>query len=125
MGAEDFVKLSVRYRIDFGMTGTSPLAELLFIRGLAYCGLNDTRGLIPASELVAVAGNIRRPEQYADELVRDRYWQASKVGWCIRSWDKWQHDFDQVAEKRRRDAERKRLERQANRRESIENGGAA
>lgn len=119
MGAEDFIKLSVRYRVDFAMTGTSPMAELLFIRAMAYAGLNSTGGAIPAADLPAMAAGLRKPHALADELVAGGYWQATPVGWCVRSWDKWQHDFDQVTEKRRRDAERKRVERRRKRDEQM------
>lgn len=119
MSAEDFVKLSVRYRVDFGHTRTSPLAELLFLRGMAYCGLNNTFGSIPEAELPGLAAGLRKPTALAAELEAGGYWQRSETGWCVRSWDKWQHEFDQVAEKRRRDAERKRDERRRQREQEM------
>lgn len=125
MGAEDFVKLSVRARVDFAMTGTSADAELLFYRGLQYCGLNDTRGVIPTSALADLGTGLRRAAALADELVLGEYWERSPIGWCVRNWEKWQHDFDQVAEKRRRDAERKRKERHAARAAQMDGGDAA
>lgn len=125
MGAEDFVKLSVRARVDFAMTGTSADAELLFYRGLQYCGLNDTRGVIPTPHLADIGSGLRRPAALAAELVLGEYWERSPIGWCVRNWEKWQHDFDQVAEKRRRDAERKREERRAARDAQMNGGDAA
>lgn len=110
MGAEDFVKLSVNCRADFAMTDLSEKAELAFYRGLVYCGLNSTGGVIPRRDLVHLG-----PARVADELVAKGYWQATKVGWSFRAWDKWQGDFEQIAEKRRRDAERKRDKRRQER----------
>ena len=120
MSAEDFVKLSVRYRVDFAHTRTSPHAELLFLRGMAYCGLNNTGGSIPEVDLPGLATGLgRRYAALAAELEAGGYWQRSDTGWCVRSWDKWQHEFDQVAEKRRRDAERKRDERRRQREQEM------
>lgn len=125
MGAEDFVKLSVRARVDFAMSGTSSDAELLFYRGLQYCGVNNTVGVIPTPALADIGAGLRRTTALADELVLGEYWERSPIGWCVRNWEKWQHDFDQVAEKRRQDAERKRKERRAARDAQMNGGDAA
>ena len=106
MGAEDFVKLSVRYRADMAMAGVTPAAELAFVRGLAYCGLNATGGVIPTGDLSQLG-----PRRVADELVGAGFWEVMPLGWAFTAWDKWQGDYEQVVEKRKRDAERKRDER--------------
>lgn len=110
MGAEDFVKLSVHCRSDFAMTDLSATAELAFYRGLVYCGLNNTGGIIPTRDLPQLG-----PKRVAGELVAKGYWDTMPTGWAFRQWDKWQGDFEQIAEKRRRDAERKRLKRREER----------
>ncbi len=114
MGTEDFVKLSVRYRADMALAGISPAAELAFIRGLAYCGLNATGGLIPASELPNLG-----PKRVAAELIRGGFWDEMPNGWAYRSWDKWQAEYEQVIERRRRDAARKRAGRRRARAEEM------
>lgn len=118
MGAEDFVKLSVRYRADLALAGISDDAELTFVRALAYCGLNATGGLIPAGELPSIAP--RRRVKVADELVAAGFWEPLPNGWAFVAWDKWQGDFEQVAEKRRRDAERQRAKRRREREARME-----
>ena len=110
MGAEDFVKLSVRYRVDMQLAGISPAAELAFLRGLAYCGLNATGGLIQTAELPNLG-----PKRVADELVAGGFWDAMPHGWAYRSWDKWQAEYEQVIARRKRDADRKRAARMADR----------
>lgn len=115
MSVEDHIKLSVRYRVDFAMTGTSPLAELLFIRSLAYCGLNGTHGNVPAADLPTIATGLRRPTTLAAELVTGGYWHTMPTGWGVRQWDKWQAEFDAIEAKRLRDKERQRAHRQARR----------
>lgn len=115
MGAEDFVKLSVHCRADFAMTELSKTAELTFYRGLVYCGLNNTSGVIPRRDLGTLG-----PPRVAGELVDKGYWEPHPRGWAYRSWDKWQGDWEQIAEKRRKDAERKRNERRAYRQSLID-----
>ena len=115
MGVEDFVKLSVRYRADMQLAGVSPAAELAFVRGLAYCGLNGTGGLIPSGELANLG-----PRRVADELVAGGFWDVMPNGWAFRSWDKWQGDLEQVQAKRQRDADRMREYRRRKRREDME-----
>ena len=123
MSAEDFIKLSVRYRVDFSHTRTSPSAELLFLRGMAHCGLLNTHGSIPEADLPGLAAGLRRPSALVEELVHGGYWQPSPSGWVVRSWDKWQTEFEQVARKRKRDAERKRDERRKQRDEEMGDDG--
>lgn len=108
MGAEDFVKLSVRARADFALNGVSDAAELAFYRGIQWSGLNNSHGIIPRTALKELG-----PRRVADELVRYGYWDVMPQGWCFTSWDKWQAEFEAVQEKRARDAERKRNERAA------------
>ncbi len=118
MSAEDYIKLSVRYRIDFTATGTSPMAELLFVRAMAYSGLCDTKGFIPRPELAAISPGLHRVDALVEELVAHDYWQPAPNGWVIRSWAKWQHEFDDLQERRIRDAQRKRDARRKAREEA-------
>ena len=120
MGAEDFVKLSVHCRADFDTTELSPAAELAFYRGLIYCGLNGTSCLVPRRALRSLG-----PTRVAGELVAKGYWEVAPTGWAFRSWDKWQGDWEQIAEKRRKDAERKRNERRVYRQSLIDGQGAS
>lgn len=119
MGAEDFVKLSVRARIDFASTGTSEKAELAFYRGIQHCGLTNTCGVILASDLPLLG-----PRRVADELVAKGYWEVIPNGWAYIAWDKWNGDLEQVQEKRARDAARKREKRRAERQASIQGDAA-
>jgi len=103
VSAEDFVKLSVRYRTDMRLAGVSDAAELAFLRGLAYCGLNVTHGLIPREDLPQLG-----PRKVAEELVNAGFWTCVPQGWAYTAWDKWQGEFETVLARRKRDAARKR-----------------
>ena len=114
MGAEDFVKLSVRAYIELAQANISVRAELAFYRGLQYCGGNNTHGVIVAGHMPILG-----PRSAADELVAAGVWQKMPNGWCFTSWDKWQTELEQLQEKRTKDAKRKREERRASRAKTL------
>ena len=120
MGAEDFVKLSFRYRTDFSLAGASIHAELLSLRSLAFSGLTNSHGLIAPADLPGLAERLPRPRALAAELVDHDFWQTMPAGWRITNWDKWQAELEAVQAKRERDAERKRNERAAARMTAME-----
>lgn len=106
MGAEDFVKLSVRAYIEMAAAGVSPKAELAFYRGIQYCGAGNTHGVVPASHLGPLGTRAA-----ADELVAAGFWEPMPNGWRYVAWDKWQYELEQLHAKRAKDAERKRRDR--------------
>ena len=108
MGAEDFVKLSVRAYIEMAQSGVSAKAELAFYRGIQYCGAGNTHGIVPAGHLAPLG-----PRSVADELVAAGFWEPMPNGWRYVAWDKWQYELEQLQAKRSKDAERKRKERRA------------
>jgi hypothetical protein len=114
MGAEDFVKLHINASADFALTSTSDSAELAFYRGIQLCARIKSRGLVPR-RMLSELGTVKS----ANELVRNGYWIVVPQGWAFVNWDKWNGDFDQVADKRERDAERKRIARRQAREEDI------
>lgn len=120
MGAEDFVKLSIRYRVDFAQAGISPHAELLFIRGLAHCGLVNSHGIVTPDDIPGLTVRLPRPKALIAELVEaEGFWEPLPIGWRYAAWDKWQSELEAVQAKRAKDAERKRLERAARRAEGT------
>lgn len=106
MGAEDFVKLSVRTHVDLAVSGVSDKAQLAFYRSITYCGLGNTHGIIPAGHLSQLG-----PKSVAGELVDAGFWAPVPTGWYLHAWDKWQAEFEAMQEKRARDAERQRAKR--------------
>lgn len=114
MGAEDFVKLSVRTRADLAVAGISERAELAFYRGLQYCGGNNTHGVVPRSEITSLG-----PRKVAEELVAAGFWEPMPTGWRYVAWDKWQYELEQLHRKREKDAKRKRDERRRQRESDL------
>jgi len=85
----EFVPLDVNYAHDRAIRQAGPLAELLFIRSMAYARRTKSEGVIPDYDLPVVGVGIPKVAQHAEALVRVRLWVAVSGGWRIRSWAKW------------------------------------
>lgn len=116
----DWVKLATRYYLDPAVASLPDAdTELLFIRGLAYAGAEETAGFIP--ELI-VPSLIRRRRYGAavEALIARSLWVISaddrgQPGYRIRRWEDWQEELDSLARRRASDRDRKRRQRQAER----------
>lgn len=96
-----FVPLDVNYAHDRAIRSAGPLAELLFIRGMAYSRRTKTDGVIPDYDLDVVGVGIPQVKKHADALVKVHLWVTVPGGWRIRSWDKW----NPVSETQRKSAQ--------------------
>jgi hypothetical protein len=85
----EFVPLDVNYAQDRAIRVAGPLAEALFVRGIAYARKYKTGGLIPDYDLVAIGAGIPRLPKQAEALVKVRLWLVVAGGWRVRSWGKW------------------------------------
>lgn len=116
----DWVKLGTRYYLDPAVASLPDAdTELLFVRGLAYAGAEETGGFIPE---VIVPSLIRRRRYGAavEALVARSLWIPStgdrgQPGYRISRWGDWQEELDSLARRRASDRERKRRQRQAER----------
>lgn len=116
----DWVKLGTRYYLDPAVASLPDAdTELLFVRGLAYAGAEETGGFIPE---VIVASLIRRRRYGAavEALVARSLWipctgDRGQPGYRISRWGDWQEELDSLARRRANDRERKRRQRQAGR----------
>lgn len=116
----DWVKLATRYYLDPAVASLPDAdTELLFVRGLAYAGAEETGGFIPE---VIVSSLIRRRRYGAavEALIARSLWVTStgdrgQPGYRIRRWEDWQEELDALARRRASDRERKRKQRTAER----------
>jgi hypothetical protein len=97
------------YYIDGALLRAGEAAEVLFCRGLAYCGSVESGGIIDKTVLPMIIPS--KPQPRADALVREGLWLDEGAHYRVRSWDKWQDEHDAAAERRRKDRERKRGKR--------------
>ena len=116
----DWVKLATRYYLDPAVASLPDAdTELMFVRGLAYCGAEETEGFIPE---VIVSSLIRRRRYGAavEALVARSLWipctgDSGQPGYRVRRWGDWQEELDSLARRRASDRERKRKQRQGER----------
>jgi hypothetical protein len=106
-----YVPLDVHYSRDRGVAAAGEAAELLYVRGLAYCKAAYSDGSIPDYELPIVAARLSKVQQRVEALVREELWVVVPGGWHVRSWGRWNESSDEQKAKRDRDAERQRRRR--------------
>ena len=94
----DFVKLRTRYYADVALMRAGEPAEVLFTRGLAYAGEQETDGFIPAEALPRLTHT--RGRARVNALVREGLWEPVLGGWIICGWVKHQITSDQLEAKR-------------------------
>lgn len=90
-----YARLDANYDDDESMWEVSPLAELLWVRGLAYTKRKSTDGAIPLSALKRIATRIDADvDSLVTELVGVGLWIDNGYGWDIRNWANWQVSAD-------------------------------
>lgn len=100
-----YFRLDASYDTDEAIWVAGPMAELLFIRGMAYAKRKQTDGLVPRSALVVVGNRIPEPlEDLIARLVAVGLWTKNEdsTGWLISGWGKWQMTSQEVEERRGR-----------------------
>lgn len=114
----DWVKLSSRYYLDPAVASLDDAAEVMFTRGLAYAGDQETGGFVPSS-IVPTLTRRRRYEATVDALVAASLWLPVSGGYQITRWEEWQEELEAIARRRSADRERKRREREAKKKAQL------
>lgn len=81
-----FVPLDVDYASDDKLIEAGPMAELLYVRGLAFCKRTMSDGHIRRSQLTAVGLGIPSASKHAQRLVDVGAWTVTSYGWRVSSW---------------------------------------
>lgn len=111
-----YAPLSAHYYKDDAVAEAGPMAELLYIRGLAFCADVLSDGFISDVQLARFVGvGIPSPKKHAERLVLVGLWEKAEdslfgqegSGYVVRAWGKWNLTKSEIQEKQRRDAERK------------------
>ena len=103
-----WLKLDATYPEDDRILEAGALAELLFVRSIAYCRRRLTDGFVSKSAVKLLALGIPdAAETLVEALVANELWLVVDGGWKVRSYEKWQQTKADLAA----DAERKRTER--------------
>lgn len=95
-----YVKLDAEYASDDKLIAAGPLAELLYIRGLAFCKRQMVDGIIKTNQLAAVALGIPSAARHAAALVEHGAWAPIDGGWLIAAWLKRNKSAAEIADDR-------------------------
>lgn len=107
-----YAKLLSKYASDDAIIAAGEKAELLFVRGLAFCATSDSDGYITEGQVERVVGaGMRDAKARARTLVQHGLWVAADGGYQIRSWTKIHESAEEKGRVRATDRERKRAER--------------
>lgn len=119
-----WVKLDCAYYDHAKFLRAGPLAEVLWVRALAWANRNRTResdGLVPVEVVhrlgafcsrLTIDGDSVSPLDLADALVREGLWLPVAGGWAIHDYTEYQRTLDELDElaEKRSDAGRKGAE---------------
>lgn len=107
-----YAKLLANYASDDAIIAAGEAAELLFVRGLAFCATSDSDGYITEGQLSRVVGaGMKDAPKRAKRLVAEGLWESTEDGYVVRSWLKIHEAAEEKGRKRSTDRERKRSER--------------
>lgn len=105
-----YAPLSAHYYKDDAIAQAGERAELLYVRGLAFCADVLSDGFISDLQLTRFVGvGLAGVKARADALDRAGLWfrDDDEGGWWVRSWDKWNCTRAEIQEKLHADAARK------------------
>ncbi|WP_141581270.1 hypothetical protein [Actinomadura sp. WMMA1423] len=105
-----YAPLAANYFMDDAIAEAGEAAELLFIRGLAFCASRPEQdGYLSRTQLVRFVGvGMSDAVERARRLVDVELWEAVDDGYQVRSWLKWNRSADEIGRYRAKDRERKR-----------------
>lgn len=104
----NYACLSQSYYRDEALTGCTPMAELLFVRAIAFCREQSSDGHFTDAQLTWYVGvRIPQPEKHAQQLVDAGLWERTEGGYFVRSFLAWNSSAEEVEQQRERDRSRK------------------
>jgi hypothetical protein len=108
-----YAQLDVNYQEDDRILSVTPIAELLYLRGIVLCKRLVSDGVITDRQVRRLAddlGSYEDGDEILKTLERSGLWErlADDSGWQIRSWLKHNMSRDEIDARRDADAERKR-----------------
>jgi hypothetical protein len=103
-----YAPLSAHYYKDDAMAEAGEKAELLYVRGLAFCADVLSDGHISDVQLSRFVGvGMRDAKTRAERLVEVGLWERNGSGYIVRQWLRWNRSRDEIEAKQRADSARK------------------
>jgi hypothetical protein len=111
----EYVPLSATYADDDAILCLTPLAELLYVRGLALASKLHSDGYLTEAQVVHLAarklGTEQKIKKLIEELLAPGLWLRESGGYVIRGWTKWNRSMEDLGRERAKDRDRKRVQR--------------
>ncbi|MEV7014080.1 hypothetical protein [Streptosporangium sp. NPDC051022] len=103
-----YAPLSATYATDDAIIEAGEKAELLYVRGLAFCAASESDGFITRAQLKRFVGaGMDDVMDRAACLVEFGLWEEEASGFLVRAWLKWNASAEELGRARRKDRERK------------------
>lgn len=103
-----YAPLSAHYYKDDAIADAGEAAELLYVRGLAFCADVLSDGFISDRQLERFVGvGMRDAPKRAKKLGEVGLWERVAGGWQVSGWLKWNRSKDDITELNRQDSDRK------------------
>lgn len=103
-----YAPLSATYAHDDAIIEAGEQAELLYVRGLAFCAASESDGFITKAQLKRFVGaGMDNVMDRAERLVEVGLWEEDGGGYVVRAWLKWNASAEELGRARRKDRERK------------------
>lgn len=105
-----YAPLSAHYYKDDAIALAGERAELLYVRGLAFCADVLSDGFISDVQLTRFVGaGLTSVKARAEALAKHGLWSRDddEGGYWVCSWRKWNLSREEIGERQQRDSERK------------------
>jgi len=103
-----YAPLSAHYYKDDAIAAAGPMAELLYVRSLAFSADVLSDGFVSEVQLSRFVGvGIPQSKRHAQALVDVGLWEREQGGYRVVSWAKWNLTRDEIRTKQEKDAKRK------------------
>jgi len=102
-----YVPLSANYADDDAILAITPMAELLFLRALAFAKRLPNDGYLTTAQVERCAYKLPKLDKLVAELVTNSLWTPVDGGYVIKSWLKWNLSNEQLGRTRAKDRQRK------------------
>ncbi len=107
-----YAPLSATYSTDDAIIEAGEAAELLYVRGLAFCASSESDGFITLAQLKRFVGaGMDDVMARAARLVEVGLWEDEGSGFAVRAWLKWNASAEELGRARRKDRERKAVKK--------------
>ncbi len=107
-----YAPLSATYATDDAIIEAGEAAELLYVRGLAFCASSESDGFITLAQLKRFVGaGMDDVLERAATLVEVGLWEDEGSGFAVRSGLKWNASAEELGRARRKDRERKAVKK--------------